>query len=65
MLYELKVKNVMFILQLQNSHAVFIYLELLQVSAVVQASQGCISGWLKNQIHFFFLEQKNKISKAF
>lgn len=32
-------KNLMFILQIQNSHsASFIYFELLQVSAMVQAS---------------------------
>ena len=34
-------KNLMFILQIQNSHsASFIYFELLQVSAMVQASQS-------------------------
>lgn len=39
--FFLNYKNLMFILQIQKSHsASFIYFELLQVSAMVQASQG-------------------------
>lgn len=64
-LNELNVKNLMFILQLQNSHSASYFkknfLELLQVSAVVKASQSCsrCSERFKTQFFFFFLKQKH------
>lgn len=56
-------KNLMFILQIQNSHsASFIYFELLQVSAMVQASQSgsrCSERFKIKSCIFFFLKQKH------
>lgn len=61
-LFFMNYKNLMFILQIQNSHsASFLYFELLQVSARVQASQG---GWRCSCFkikccYFSFLKQKH------
>lgn len=56
----------MFILQIQNSHsASFIYFKLLQVSAMVQASQSGSRCSERFKINFFFFSSNKNISMCF
>lgn len=57
-IFFMNYKNLMFILQIQNSHsASFIYFKLLQVSAMVQASQSGSRCSERFKIKFFFFPQ--------